>query len=61
MQTRTQILQRSRKLAEFHTLIKGSSLPEIFFLIPSIPAVLGNFLVPMMIGAKISPSRASTC
>src|ERR1043165_3250700 len=23
-----------------------------FFLIPSIPAVLGNFLVPMMIGAK---------
>ena len=23
-----------------------------FFLIPSIPAVLGNFVVPMMIGAK---------
>src|SRR5690242_10913655 len=23
-----------------------------FFLIPSVPAVLGNFLVPMMIGAK---------
>jgi cytochrome c oxidase subunit 1 len=23
-----------------------------FFLIPSIPATLGNFLVPMMIGAK---------
>ena len=23
-----------------------------FFLIPSIPAVLGNFLVPMMIGAR---------
>src|SRR5262245_49842494 len=23
-----------------------------FFLIPSIPTVLGNFLVPMMIGAK---------
>ena len=23
-----------------------------FFLIPSIPAALGNFLVPMMIGAK---------
>src|SRR5260370_4288100 len=23
-----------------------------FFLIPSIPAVMGNFLVPMMIGAK---------
>src|ERR1700758_3210236 len=23
-----------------------------FFLIPSIPAVLGNFLVPMMVGAK---------
>ena len=23
-----------------------------FFLIPSIPAVLGNFLVPLMIGAQ---------
>ena len=23
-----------------------------FFLVPSIPAVLGNFLVPIMIGAK---------
>ena len=23
-----------------------------FFLIPSIPAVLGNFLIPMMVGAK---------
>jgi len=23
-----------------------------FFLIPAIPAVLGNFLVPLMIGAK---------
>jgi len=23
-----------------------------FFLIPSIPAILGNFLVPLMIGAK---------
>src|SRR5438105_6879214 len=23
-----------------------------FFLIPSVPAVLGNFLIPMMIGAK---------
>ncbi len=23
-----------------------------FFLIPSIPAVLGNFLVPMMVGAR---------
>ena len=23
-----------------------------FFLIPSIPAILGNFLIPIMIGAK---------
>jgi len=23
-----------------------------FFLIPSVPAVLGNFLIPIMIGAK---------
>ena len=29
-------------------------LMVFFFLIPSIPATLGNFLVPMMIGAKIS-------
>src|SRR5215475_4016222 len=27
-------------------------LMVFFFLIPSIPAVLGNFLVPMMIGAR---------
>ena len=24
----------------------------LFFLIPSIPTVLGNFLIPMMIGAR---------
>ena len=29
-----------------------------FFLIPSIPATLGNFLVPLMIGAKDPRSRA---
>src|SRR6266571_1438798 len=28
------------------------SVTVFFFLIPSIPAVLGNFLIPMMIGAK---------
>ena len=28
------------------------------FLIPSIPSVLGNFLLPLMIGAATSPSRA---
>src|SRR3978361_29838 len=28
-----------------------------FFLIPSIPAVLGNFLVPLMIGAKFRPDH----
>ena len=33
-----------------------------FFLIPSIPATLGNFLVPMMIGAqRPGLSRGSTC
>ena len=32
-----------------------------FFLIPSIPAILGNFLIPIMIGAQAtSPSRRST-
>ena len=30
-----------------------------FFLIPSIPAVLGNFLIPMMIGARDLAFRAS--
>ena len=32
-----------------------------FFLIPSIPAVLGNFLVPLMIGAKTSRFHESIC
>ena len=32
-----------------------------FFLIPSIPATLGNFLVPLMIGARIWRSPDSTC
>jgi len=32
-----------------------------FFLIPSIPATLGNFLIPMMIGAKDLAFRASIC
>ena len=33
-----------------------------FFLIPSIPAVLGNFLLPIMIGApRTWRSRGSTC
>jgi cytochrome c oxidase subunit 1 len=31
-----------------------------FFLIPSIPAVLGNFFLPIMIGAKTLLCRAST-
>ena len=31
-----------------------------FFLIPSIPAMLGNFLVPLMIGAATWRSRGST-
>src|SRR5215510_15455996 len=35
------------KLFTMHGLIM-----VFFFLIPSIPAVLGNFLVPMMIGAR---------
>src|SRR5438128_9717875 len=35
------------KLFSLHGIIM-----VFFFLIPSIPAVLGNFLVPMMIGAK---------
>jgi len=30
-----------------------------FFLIPSIPAVMGNFLIPLMIGAKDLAFRRS--
>src|ERR1041384_5488610 len=36
------------KLFTMHGLIM-----IFFFLIPSIPAVLGNFLVPLMIGARV--------
>ncbi len=32
-----------------------------FFLVPSIPATLGNFLVPMMIGARDLAFPRSTC
>ncbi len=32
-----------------------------FFLIPSIPAVLGNFFLPMMIGARDLAFPRSTC
>ena len=32
-----------------------------FFLIPSIPAALGNFLLPMMLGAKDLAFPRSTC
>ena len=53
------------KLFSMHGIIM-----VFFFLIPSIPAVLGNFLVPMMIGARdlafprISaslPGRGTSC
>ena len=32
-----------------------------FFLIPSIPATLGNFLVPLMVARATWPSPGSTC
>ena len=32
-----------------------------FFLVPSVPATLGNFLIPMMIGAKDLAYPRSTC
>src|SRR5256886_12741777 len=34
------------------TFTQHGIIMVFFFLIPSIPATLGNFLVPMMIGAK---------
>ena len=39
--------QTYNKLFSMHGIIM-----VFFFLIPSVPAVLGNFLVPMMIGAR---------
>src|SRR5512141_861842 len=37
----------------YHRLFTEHGLVMIFlFLLPAVPAVLGNFLVPMMIGAK---------
>jgi cytochrome c oxidase subunit 1 len=37
----------------YNKLFTGHGIVMVFFfLIPSIPATLGNFLVPMMIGAK---------
>jgi cytochrome c oxidase subunit 1 len=44
------------KLFSMHGIIM-----VFFFLIPSIPAVIGNFLVPMMIGARDLAFQKSTC
>ena len=53
---RLQLLAPHGAIMEPQTYNKMFSMHGIvmvfFFLIPSIPAVLGNFLVPMMIGAK---------
>jgi cytochrome c oxidase subunit 1 len=44
------------KLFTMHGLIM-----IFFFLIPSIPSVLGNFLIPLMIGAGTWLSQGSIC
>ncbi|HEV7890450.1 MAG TPA: cbb3-type cytochrome c oxidase subunit I [Pyrinomonadaceae bacterium] len=53
---RLELLTPQGDLMQSHTYNKVFTAHGImmvfFFLIPSIPAVLGNFLVPMMIGAK---------
>src|SRR5437868_12977456 len=53
---RLELLTPQGDLVEAETYNKLFTMHGIimvfFFLIPSIPAVLGNFLVPMMIGAR---------
>src|SRR5437868_2507008 len=53
---RLELLTPQGDLVESETYNKLFTMHGIimifFFLIPSIPAVLGNFLVPMMIGAR---------
>src|SRR5829696_6127334 len=53
---RLELLTPAGDLMQSHTYNKVFThhgiLMVFFFLIPSIPAVLGNFLVPLMIGAK---------
>ncbi|HVB08551.1 MAG TPA: cbb3-type cytochrome c oxidase subunit I, partial [Candidatus Acidoferrales bacterium] len=53
---RIQLLEPNGAIVQPETYNKLFSIHGIimvfFFLIPSIPAVLGNFLVPMMIGAR---------
>src|ERR1051325_6870427 len=53
---RLELLTPASDLVQPHTYNKLFTQHGIimifFFLIPSIPAVLGNFLVPLMIGAK---------
>src|SRR3569833_1198500 len=56
MLIRLELLAPAGDLMQADTYNKVFSMHGIimvfFFLIPSVPAVLGNFLVPMMIGAK---------
>ncbi len=53
---RMELLTPAGDLVQSHTYNKlfthHGILMVFFFLIPSIPAVLGNFLIPLMIGAK---------
>src|SRR5205085_1075955 len=53
---RIELLTPQGDLAQSETYNKLFTMHGIimifFFLIPSIPAVLGNFLVPMMLGAR---------
>jgi cytochrome c oxidase subunit 1 len=53
---RTELLSPAGDLFQSETYNKLFTMHGVvmlfFFLIPSVPAVLGNFLVPMMIGAK---------
>src|SRR3982750_109584 len=56
MMIRLELLTPQGDLLQSNTYNKGFTQHGIimifFFLIPSIPATLGNFLIPMMIGAK---------
>src|SRR6185295_6269501 len=56
MLIRLELLTPAGDLVESETYNKFFTMHGVamvfFFLIPSIPATLGNFLIPMMIGAK---------
>jgi len=61
---RTELIARGPTIMDADTYNKMFTLHGavmvFLFIIPSIPAALGNFVLPLMLGPRTSPSRAST-